>query len=153
MNSGEGPDSTTPDISGEWDGVYAYGGRHQHMAMVRFGAAFTVTDQAGGFAGVITDADGVGEAGVSGTVEGPVVRFVKTYRWSRFARTSPVHYAGTFEGEGRAVQGTWQINSRFFWLIPLHSEGIWRMQRLGLPEMKIVWPPPPQTPPSQASQE
>jgi len=144
MSSGEEPDRTTPDISGEWDGVYAYAGGYQHWPPARFGASFTVADPAGGFAGVITDADGIGEAGVSGTVEARTVRFVKTYQWSRFARTSPVHYEGTFEGDGQAAQGTWQISSRLFGLIPLHTEGVWRMQRPGLPERPLVWPPPPQ---------
>jgi len=146
MSGDAGLDSITLDISGEWDGVYAYGERLRNVPPARFGASFTVTDPAGGFVGAITDADGIGEAGVAGAVEGRVVRFVKTYRWSRFARTSPIHYEGTFEGEGRAAQGTWQINSRLFGLIPLHSEGVWRMQRPGLPEIQIVWPPPPQAP-------
>lgn len=142
MSGGGGPDRITPDISGEWEGVYAYGVRQQNWPPAWFGAAFTVTDQAGGFVGVITD--GVGEAGAAGTMEGRAVRFVKTYRWSRFARTSPVHYEATFEGDSQTAQGTWQINSRLFGFIPLHSEGLWRMQRPSLPEMQVVWPPPPQ---------
>ncbi len=153
MSGSEEPEGATPDISGEWDGVYAYGGRQQNWRPARFVAAFTVADLAGGFAGVITDAGGVGEASVAGTVEGGAVRFVKTYRWSRFARTSPIHYEGTFERNGQAAQGTWQINSRFLGFIPTHSEGVWRMQRPGLPEMQVVWPPPPQASPSREAQE
>lgn len=144
MSGDEGPGSIAPGISGEWDGVYAYGGRQRNWPPARFGAAFTVTDPAGGFVGIITDAEGVGKAGVVGTVEGGVVRFVKTYWWSRFARTSPIHYEGTFSGDGRTAEGIWQINSRLFGVLPLHTEGVWRMQRPGLPEMQIVWPPPPQ---------
>lgn len=132
------------DISGGWNGMYAYGGRHRQMQGAGFSALFTVTDSTGGFVGAITDANSVGEAGAAGTVEGRALRFVKTYRWSLFTRTAPVHYEGEFSGDAQAVQGTWRVNSRLFGFLSGRAEGTWRMQRPGLPEMQIVWPPPPQ---------
>ncbi len=134
------------DISGDWDGVYAYAGRQRNYPPVHFVAAFTVADPADGFVGVITDADAIGEAGAAGTVEGDAVRFVKTYRWSRAARTDPIHYEGTFSGDGQMAQGTWQISQRLLGLFPRRFEGVWWMQRPDQPPIQMVWPPPPQAP-------
>jgi len=128
------------DISGDWDGVYSCGGRLRDFLAVHFGANFTVAEPAGDFAGVITD------AGALSQVQGGAVRFVKTYRGSRATRTAPIHYAGTFSEDGQTAHGTWQIHRRLFWLFPRRFEGVWRMQRPGLPPMQAVWPPPPQAP-------
>ena len=134
------------DIGGDWDGVYSYGGRQRDFPAAHFGAVFTAADAGGGFTGVITDAHGLGAAGAVGAVEGVSVRFVKTYRWSRATWPDPVHYEGTFSVDGQTAHGTWQIRQRLLWLFPRRFEGVWRMQRPGLPPMQAVWPPPPQEP-------
>lgn len=134
------------DIGGDWDGMYSYGGRLRDYPAMHFGATLTVADQAGGFAGVTTDAGALGEAGVVGMVEGDAVRFVKTYYQSRPGGTVPIHYTGTLSADGQTAHGTWQIYRRLFWLFRRRFEGIWRMQRPGLPPMQAVWPPPPQEP-------
>ncbi len=131
------------DIGGDWDGIYSYGGRQRDFPAMHFGATLTVADPAGGFAGAIMDAGVFGEAGVAGAVQGDAVRFVKTYHQSRPGWTSPVHYERALSADGQTAHGTWQIHRRLYGMLPLRLEGVWRMQRLGLPPMQAVWPPPP----------
>ncbi len=139
-------DDGEPDISGAWDGVYTYTGRQQQMPAIRFQAVFAVPQEAGRFSGEITDENGFGEAEVAGTRDGRSLRFVKKYRLTLYPRAFPISYEGTLSEDHLSISGTWLIVQRLFGIIPLRSTGDWRAQRPGLPEMQIVWPPPPQAP-------
>ncbi len=144
MNSSTEPGSSQTGISGDWVGVYLYGGRHQNTPPAKFTAAFTVEDAATSFTGVITDADEIGMATVRGKLAGDTLQFTKTYHRSRFVRIWPIYYDGKFSRDRQTVQGTWRINARLFGFISLYTEGTWKMQRPNLPEIQIVWPPAPQ---------
>ena len=132
------------DISGAWSGTYVYSGVMAHMAPVQFEAIF-VSESGGGFSGRITDAGDIGEADVLGRHESGQVRFVKTYRRTRYSYALPILYAGTFSEDGQYLQGSWCIERRFLGLSLGRAEGTWGAQRPGLPEKVLVWPPPPQS--------
>ena len=133
-----------PTVTGAWSGLYTYAD-HLRIPPVRFEAVFEAPASEGSFRGRITDADGIGEAEVTGSVEGRTLRFIKVYGRTVHRKPSPIQYKGTVSEDGLYLSGTWRIHSRLFGLFPFSTEGVWRAQRPDLPEPPIVWPPPPQS--------
>ncbi len=131
------------DISGAWSGMYVYGGRMARMAPTRFQADFSCTGPEE-FTGEIVDADGLGEASVTGTQSGSSFQFVKIYHTAR--HRLPILYRGSVSEDGLYLQGSWHIERKLFGLNLGRAEGMWGAQRPHLPERPLFWPPPPQTP-------
>ena len=129
------------DISGAWWGMYIYGGPAAQMAPVRFQADFSRAE-AEAFTGLIVDADGLGEALVTGTQSGSSFQFVKTYHITRHRYHLPIVYQGSVSEDGLYLQGSWHIERKLFGLSLGKTEGVWGAQRPHLPERPLFWPPP-----------
>jgi hypothetical protein len=105
------------DMTGVWYGRYVGSADAQRNSFIA-----VLEEQAGVFAGTITEPDsegggGVRSASVAGRRQGGTIDFVKQYhgRW-----THSVQYLGSVDAEGLAASGSWRVE----WL-----DGRFTMQR------------------------
>jgi hypothetical protein len=94
------------DMTGVWYGRYVGSADTQRNSFIA-----VLEEQAGVFAGTITEPDpegggGVRSASVAGRRQGGTIDFVKQYegRW-----THAVQYLGSVDAEGLAASGSWRV--------------------------------------------
>ena len=101
----------TSSLSGQWTGIYAGGGNEP----TSFEGLFA---QAGAnISGSMFEYNGFGDTAaaayltstISGTVQGDLVRFTKTYDGTGGV-SHAVHYEGRLVSNGRRIRGTWNAD-------------------------------------------
>ena len=101
------------DLSGNWLGTY-----WQDEMPSRFEATFVQSGNV--FNGSILDDNYLGEATVSGEINGRSISFTKRYLMTSYA---PVAYTGTVSENEDYMQGKWNIG--------FHYSGLWEARRNG----------------------
>ncbi len=112
-------------ISGTWRGHYSY----YHLPDEGSGFDAIFIDDNGTLSGsILDDVAWLGEANILGKFSFPVVSFTKVYKEPGH---SPIEYHGRMSDDGKALSGTWIINSQYGM-----TKGTWRAHRTDEEEKK-----------------
>ncbi|EAQ27734.1 hypothetical protein NAP1_09077 [Erythrobacter sp. NAP1] len=100
------------NLSGEWDGTFAYPDVPEAGPVTPFLARLS---EAGGvLSGSVIEphefAEGTAEATISGTRIGKAVHFAKTYHGAGWEYRQTVLYYGTLNDDGTRIAGEWRID-------------------------------------------
>lgn len=123
-------------ISRYWYGTYRYSGGSfaglkfpASMPDCNFRAEIVVAEN-GGVSGTIADEMGYDRPAVlEGSFDGVTLRFIKYYAHQIGPTGQPAHpieYIGTLSDDGTMLSGTWIINAKSLFIIPVTTEGIWQ---------------------------
>ena len=97
------------DLSGKWDGVFAYPDVPGAGPVTPFLAE--ITEQGGRISGTIIEPNefrpGTAHASLEGVRDGTSVDFLKTYHAAGEEYEEPVAYAGQLSADGNLVTGHW----------------------------------------------
>jgi len=109
------------NLTGAWSGSYAYPG--QGWPTTPFLAR--LEDQGGRLGGetiepALFSTAGHRAASISGSTDGGMVDFTKTYTNPSFGYDNPVDYVGRVSEDGKSIVGVWSV---------LHMDGTFEMHR------------------------
>jgi hypothetical protein len=97
------------DLSGKWEGVFAY--PQDHMPTTPFLA--DISEEAGAFSGTIIEPDLYKDSPASASVVGHrsarSVDFTKTYKDRIRGYENPVDYGGQLSEDGLTITGVWSL--------------------------------------------
>jgi len=99
------------DLSGKWDGVFAYPDVPGAGPVTPFLAQ--ITEQGGQISGTIIEPNdfrpGTAHASLEGVRAGTSVDFLKTYHAAGEEYDEPVAYAGQLSDDGNVITGHWMM--------------------------------------------
>lgn len=100
------------DISGKWDGVFAYPDVPDAGPVTPFVAEIVERD--GRISGTILEPhefrSGTAHASLEGVRAGRTVDFLKTYHAAGAEYEEPVAYAGSLSADGNIITGHWMMS-------------------------------------------
>jgi len=100
------------DLSGKWDGVYAYPAVPGAGPTMPFLAE--IVDTGGRITGTIIEPHefrgGTAHSSLEGVHAGSTVDFLKTYHAAGEEYDEPVAYAGTLSADGNVITGHWMLS-------------------------------------------
>jgi len=103
----------TMNLSGKWDGIYAYPAVPEAGPATPFLAE--IADHGGHISGTIIEPNEfrreTAHASLEGVRAGRSVEFLKTYQAAGEAYDEPVAYAGSLSADGNVISGHWMMSA------------------------------------------